>query len=674
MWAFDILNEPEKLEISPFELSKEDISNWKLSFNLFKKLNIFFKENFDDISNYDIFSTSKEKRGEILWKLDELWINNDSLEKIDINKKWYLQIIYLENWERKEIYFDLLERGDFYKWNLLEIGQQKKHNEKQSILNLEKTDKILDAMDYMLLEVKKWIFGWEINKKDYLWTQKFWKELGWKTLKELQVIFKKYFENIDNIDIKSLPISIQRDILKQKKKYLEIVMWIGDTYESAAQFLRESEKGFESITENLIKNYSIRESLDFLIDFHKKIDDNNYQSTSVERSYEYTMTTLHSLVLTKLKNENASDQYFLKYAKIITWRWKVINYSNWDIDWRNSDIDDNLRDQKNSNDAILFIMNRKWGIIEKINKEKSIDIVDEKIENKKPLLIVNNLRNIYYESFWIERKYIKEFDDLLKLSWYEDILNLWEKDYSDLNIGQKIKVSVLYRVLEKFKSWKNIWDKVKDIDFIDNSRFAQEEFAWLFNEVAKDYIEESMNESEVFFSSTNFFWKSAKDYWFRWSDAEIFELFQDINGAGLLDFSDNTISWLKTTWKIAWVMTIAIAVPFLILPAATIVTQGASAWAAASIASMAINPKWYDTVWEAIVDISSDVVVWTVTWAAWWYLAKIMWVETAELFSKQWWKVAWIFALDLAFLWLVPEAWRMMYVDSVYHNQDILDK
>lgn len=687
----------EKQIISPFELSKEDISAWYLSFNLWRKLNAFLIGKTKNIWNSDIIEKSNEYRRLIFLKLDELDINEESLEKIDISNNGYLKIIYLKEWNSNEIYFDLLDNWNFYKGDLPKIKTEKENNEKNIIKNLEKSDKILEAMDYIFINNKKELFGWELNNNDKLSINKFWSELNWKNLKDLQINFNQYFEEIDKINIQELPENIKNEILIQKSKYLEMVMGIWDKYEWAAKYLRVTEKWFNNITSSLISDYSIKEWLILLKDFHRKIDDNNYQSTSVEKSYKYTMETLHYLLLEKLKSENSSDIDFLNYAKIITWRWNLISTN--DIDWEDSDIDDNLRDQEKANDAILYIMNRKWWIIEKINTNKSNKLIDEKVEKKSPSKIVNDLRNAYNFSFWNENKIINSFDNTLISCWYWDIFNLWDKKYSDLNISEKTKISVLYRVLEKLRKWKNIFDQVKEFDITDNSKFSQNEFSLLFKEVAKDYVEDSINKTDIFWSEENFFWERAKEYWFKWIDAEIFELFQDINWVWLLDFSDNTIEWLKATWKFAWVIAVAIAVPFLILPSATIIAQGAAAWAAASVASMAINPKWYDTVWEAMVDISSDIVLWWFTWALWWALAgwiwlnwqkffatkmwidgniwnfiwRWFWVESSEFLSKEWLKVAWVFALDLLFLWLIPEASRMIYLDSIFHNTKVID-
>jgi len=124
-------------------------------------------------------------------------------------------------------------------------------------------------------------------------------------------------------------------------------------------------------------------------------------------------------------------------------------------------------------------------------------------------------------------------------------------------------------------------------------------------------------------------------------------------------------------------------------------------WATASVASIAINPKWYDSIWEWATDITTDILVWAITWLLWWKLVQMKWVEylvkndwtrillTNEMKISMWVKIkeaiispakyweAWfklnkaIFASDLIFLWLIPEAWRMMLIDWLFHKESI---
>lgn len=685
----------EKAEISSLNLLKEDISSPFFEIKLWINLNKFYSENWDFVLVSDAIEKSQQVQDLFIKKLKELNIQKETIQKIEIKTNWEMIVSYLNGEKKEDIVFHLLDDNEIFKWNIDELNQQRESQVLDTVNELEKTDKILQAMDYIFTKNDEEWWFWAINDKDILKTWKFWEEYRWKDLKYLKNAYEEAFSNIDSIDFEIFPQNVKDDILRQKKLYLEMIMWIWDKYEWAAKYLKIDEESFKKISQDLVNNLTIQNLLLLLKDFHTKIDENNFQSTSVERSYKLTMETLHRLTLDRLMQENASNEDILKFAKIVTGRWYY-----YDNSWQNLEIDDNLRDQNISNEAILFMMNREGWIIDKINEDWNINIVDEKVENKNPSSIVSDLENTFYEKFWEELRVTNYFRTMLNSSWYWDILDIWNLSYNELRYEQKVKISVLYRVLEKLNEGKSFWDKTKQMDYIWNKNYILEEFAWLFNEVAKDYRKEVTKNLEKAFWSWDifdrdfYFWKRAKDLWLDWTDAEIFELFQEINWNWLFDLSDTSIDNLKTTWKFVWVLAIWIAVPFIVLPWAALVAQWAAAWAAATLASMALYPKWYDTMWEAFFDISSDLLVWTVTWVLWWALAarfgipkdELVWLTKIEVIKKIFktksdildpnWKIkeAWIFALDLTFLWLIPEVWRMMLVDKIYHSEGVFEE
>ena len=664
-------NEILGIEKTPsLTILKEDISNpfFEISFELnIKKI---LENKTDILLTSDLIKKSKQKKSEILDKLQELDINLELLEKIEIKESGEVFVDYSTKGEQKQIVFDLLDEVNFFKWNKAEKKEKKEKNSKNIIKILEKSDRVLDSMDYIFTKNEKEWF-WEINNLDFLLTNKFWRDLNWMNLKHLKSKVDIYFKEIDSIKLKDLPESSRQEILKQKSRYLEMTMWVWDKYEWAAKYLELEKISFNNIVNTLIDNYTTKEILIYLKELHKKIDDNNYQSTTVERSYEILSSKFHEKILEKLKKEEASDLDFVNYAKILTGRWDFEWNNTFSDDFEDSSIDDYLRDQQRANEALLYMMNRKDWVIEKVRKSWKIKIENKELENKNPNSVVNELKDIFYEKFWENLKITGKFESILKWSWYADILNLSVEKYSELNYEQQTKISVLHKVSEKLKSWKTFLEKVWQLDITDNENYVLEEFAKVFNDVARDYMEEMYSSNETF-SKDTLFWKNAKQSGLTWVEAEAFDLFQEINGNWLLDLSDTSIERLKMWWKFVWVIAVAITVPLIILPTMWIVAQGAAAWAAASLASMAISPHWYDTLEEARVDISSDIAVWTFTWLAGWALAKWFWVEGAKLFSEAWRRNAYIFAWDLTFLWLVPEAWRMMAIDEVYHGQDIL--
>jgi len=112
--------------------------------------------------------------------------------------------------------------------------------------------------------------------------------------------------------------------------------------------LKEKQNTFEKITDDMVEHSNNKELLNELSDMHKTIDDNNYQSTTVEKSYKITMDTLHEKIFKKLANadDENKDKNLILFAKIITGK-------------DDFDIDDNLRNPELAQQAIITVMQRK---------------------------------------------------------------------------------------------------------------------------------------------------------------------------------------------------------------------------------------------------------------------------------------------------------------------------
>ena len=106
-------------------------------------------------------------------------------------------------------------------------------------------------------------------------------------------------------------------------------MGIGDTYEGAVVVLQTQEAEepasvdqdhLFSMMDTMLMHKNPDELLQYLADRHFMIDRNNYQSTNVEKSYEAWKYKAHTAILTKFKQENVPDKYFLEFARIVSGR------------------------------------------------------------------------------------------------------------------------------------------------------------------------------------------------------------------------------------------------------------------------------------------------------------------------------------------------------------------
>lgn len=597
-------------------------------------------------------------------------ISIGSVKKIGIENN-YVKVYYNE-WEgNKVLYFHIPKS-----WEEQEIVGPENIEETRNTLrdDLAAYENILNAMDWIFTENKKEFFEY-LDEKDVLKTRRFWKELYGMSIKELQLRarsmsswVKQTREAIPEDDI-ALDIKLQ----EQQKRYLHFIVWIWGKYEWGAKLFEKSKSEIKYLVWELVSSHgSIDSLLSYLVETHTKIDKNNFQSKSVETSYKAFSTELHKSIFSRMQDENASDEELLDFAKIITGRF-------WDIDNR-------LKDPDLSNKIILHIFQQEWWIMDKINSSGQIEIEDEIVWATPPKDIVDTaivkLKNVGWEK-------------LLERIWFGDTLkiNKWD-DYQELGLEEKIKISTLARLLDK--AWE--WD-------IENTEKLEQLFLTVAQEANKAVVEWLNDNFDASWGDWN--GKNSKDFWLVWVQAEVFDLYNDINGNwnGLFNFSDGTDAFLLGWVKMAAVITIAIAAGFAAWPILGVGAIGAwvTVWVTASIASMGVNPKWYDTLEEAMVDITTDLVVWWATWAAWWYVVRWLWwlplqkafamrwvqlnnarpfwiwrlltsgwwVEWAKMLSKWWAKNASVFLWDLALLWFVIEWKRMQEVDKIFHSDSI---
>lgn len=671
-----------------------DVSSWDNAFEyfLYEKINLFYTK----------------------WKIEEFWQNNDKVKDVNDNILNYIRnnldrdnitfvslewnesniiIRYYdyEDQKEKELVFDLnaQENESLYVWDSSdEVYAQKLEDTKMLWKHAEKADLILQVMDYVFQKNEEEWFD-ELNHEDIVDQEGLMNSLTQEyrdKLHELKIDFwdmnllnlQKEFETVlsEYSDLRwwiyEKDLTSDDLLLESKQKYLDMIMWIWDKYEWAASYLKKDTQIFEETLCDIISNKSIEELLQFIIDQHEIIDSNDYQSTTVEESYKTYIEKLQWETFQRLKNENATEKQFLDFAKIITGR---LNDNN---------IDDNLRNQELSNEVVLHIISRKDGVMDKINKDKSIVVEDEKVWNQLPMNIVLDV------AYQIKQQSGLDWSEFMKTIWFWEMLELWAESYNDLTLEQKIKTSTLVRLLDKLRN---------------TDKPLTNEYLWdLFRSIAHEANEVVIDSLNNNFDASLFdweWWKTSADYdHLDLSEAQkdLFDIYQDINGNWLFDFSDNTIWYAKTAGKITAAIVAWVAVaPFVVWWAiATWVAVGLTA----TVVSMGLNPQWYDTQWEAWLGIVWELWLWAATGAVWWALVQWFWTRTAvfankymwvskrkalslwlwfwetwaKLFSR-WWAVnSWIFAWDLLILWLWVEFARQIWMNQVFHGKELFEE
>ncbi len=676
----------------------------------------YLDEYLKNILRKHIEDISVEREIENVWIIVEeivIFLEQTQFKVEDINGIWiennYIKI-YSENWNKKSITY--LHLSEDHKLSYIWDTEKVKENKSKIIENLNEFENLLNAIDYLFDQNGKWAFDfWYLDEKDILdakWAKKFGVDLEWKSIKELQEMARLYSKSLhaERISIPETDIALDIRIQEQQKRYTNFIVWIWDKYEWWAKLFKKSKEEIQELVEFTVDSYGSDHEglLRYLTETHEEIDKNNFQSTSVETSYKGFALELHKVIYSKLKADNASDDTIMHFAKIVTGR-------IWNIDNRLK------ATQEFSNNIVLFMFQRKWWVMDKINESGGLEIEDKEVWDTPPKSIVSNT--------------IKKLDNiplgaevLLKDIWFWQVLQIPEgTDYQDLRLEEKIMISTLARVLAK------LWDTPVT---------ARAELSDLFMQVAEEAnktVVESLNEHfdddwKPWLTpwGTIVEWKDAEDFGLSEIQTEVFNLYNDINGNGLFDLSDKT-KWRLVTWaKFAAVITVWIAAGFalpVVLAAAWVASVSAVAvwatvWLTATVASMALNPKWYDSLNEMLISGWVELAVWTATWAIWWWLigwftkqfshssrlwtivgdqsvwimARIWnwwktflphdrglwrlilngyWVEWAKFLSRWWATNTGILIWDLVVLWILTEVVRAKGMNEIFHNESIFE-
>ncbi len=617
---------------SNYYFEKELGDFWEIKIDIYN----FLKDNYDPLKINDLLDKMEDE------------LENKQILKFSYNSP-NISFKIKENWKEKNIIFNLNEEK-FYSEN--ESNEKLKEIPKK----LEKWWILLSAMEEIFFQNQKEFF-WEINDKDVLKTDIFNKNglnITWKNLRDLQIIYRENQKELFDLPLNEKQ---KKDFLNQQKQYVNMFVWIWDEYEWWATYLLETEKHFNQILDSIVKNSSLTELFTYMAMIHQKMDQNNWQSISVKKSYKIFIDQLNSLVLNRLKKENAKDEDFVTFSKLLIWKW--------------SDIDDDLRNSTLATESLMYVFTRKWWWFEKLNI-KDLD---------KSLFWVNVSDKIKeleeeFKKAWIEVQNDMSFI-LLSIGFWR-LSNNKEKNYKDLDFEAQTELSVLNKFIKKFKRKRQSYDRRNKKNILDKNKINWwEEIRDILKEVSSEYIEESQDEIERLFSSNNIFNKSfwtgkkAEDFWLAWVQKEAYELFINMNWIWLLNISDTTKSWAKLLWQI-WVVLVASVCAAIVTWGWSLALQWAVAWAVWSWASWIAFPRWYDTKKEAVVDLTSDVIIWTWTWAIWWKLTEPAIREVSKLFWNWATTKSVVTWTDIALLWFVPEFWRIWQIEKKFHWQGLI--
>lgn len=602
----------ENLELNKNKL--EDFS-WKDFSEIRKNLILELKEKF----NIEYVIEARNKIKKIEEKIWERKILKFSFSSTNITFET------IDNFWKKEIFIFNVSEEKFEE----NIEQKRLEIPKK----LERWKKLLDAMERIFENNNKEVF-WELDKRDILDVDTFWEDLKWKNLIEIQMLFRKNFLELETFSNSSIFSGKQeKDYLNQQKKYLEILSWTWDKYEWTALFLLETQWFFNNMVDNIIKKSTNTEVFVYISRLQKEIDLNFRRSETVKKANENFLRILSESFFEKLKAEPWNEKEMLILAKFVIWKWKKVD--SWFESLKN--FEDEMKNYELSTKILTYLFTREWWLFSKL----WIKNFEKDLQNTKVSDLLSRWENLWFDKNFFSFLW-KQYSDFEKYS------KLWEKaekKYEELTFDEQILLSSFKNIIEKYeKKWN------KELNFFEVFQESiletGKKVEWIFSKKI------SPNSLEKWF----FRWKELSELLVEWSYSEVereaFDLFKEIDWSWLFRSSYEAVDISKTVWKMIWIIGVSII-------AATFsgwmsfIWQWAVVWATWSVASLYIFPKWYDTPSDMILDLSSDLALWTVTWAMWWQINKII---STKAFT--WLKSASLNWFDIAMLWFIPEYFR----------------
>lgn len=607
----------------------------------FRKRWVFEKENIE-INRWEFEGFLKDyfiKNNINLKDIKNIWIKNSDL------------IINLKPWGN--ISFNIYSYLKDYKFKNILWWKKIEYIEKR-VANLNW------AIEYIFFS-NNFLFEWEINDKDKLKTRRFWNDLKYKNLKELKELLDKENQKLFRIYDITWESKKKQDLLKQE---IKIYTWVWDEYEWWAKYFELSFEEIQNKVESLCDTMDIDQVFSYMQWTKDQMNSNFKRASSVERSNNKLINILYSYSFERLKKEDASSDKFIKLIKIMTWRWKLelkntkdyekmqeFDYESWYLTFEMSS---NFNNALLANSILIYLIFReKWWFIERIKEKQDVNIEDDALKWRSPRAIISESKKLFAP--FAEKSWFKENELLVKL-WYWEYINT-NKKYNELTFNEKVEIWALARIINYIKGNNLNINDIKDLDQI---------WKKLSEQAFKDLNESLSDNFDWYWSFLNIWSVDAKDLWLYWAEAEIFELYQDINwNDWIFDLKDDNVPWLRalSIWLgiIAWIIILwpAIAAAWaawtFYWAALSWIVAWAKLWLVTSVISQGLSNKWYDTYEEMFLDVWSQLLIDIIlsaifTWA-WLGLLKALWLKLNPdllLSIEAWTTKAWF--IDKSFI------------------------
>ncbi|MDP2090905.1 MAG: hypothetical protein Q8K30_04885 [Candidatus Gracilibacteria bacterium] len=597
-----------------------------------------------------------------MYALSRVYENNGFFG--DKLKKWDFESFVIDYFEKNNLNLQNIEATNFYEDSFyihLDNGtiiDFTIDNIKKYLLNInlkgdklkdleKRSNNIQDAIESIYIDNNGIFFNGEIDDDDFVKTNKYGEDLKGKTLKQLKELLEleneKLFGAYDIIGESSK----KNRILKNELKFYT---GLGDKYEGGARYFSMSEKDINEKVSRLVNGMDFNDLVSYIIDTNRVLSENYKTSKMVEQVNSKFLRLLYLHTIEKFKKQNASNKDFINLIKALTGRGALkingdVEYHNQtNFEYSSLEINDGNKDNKLVNELLIYLMYKKGGVLEELANKKmmKVKVEDKEIKGRSSKIIVDEvvgkLNGIYKQNVG---------EELLKKAGFNSLLNI-DKHYNELSYEEKISLGALARIL-------NVFNESSDEDLL-NPNFIKNKSL----ESVQDSLDELNENLSSNFDESLLDWNgiNSKDLNLTGELAEIYELYQDINGnKGIFDWKDkNTFTPGAGTvvMGIGLIAGVYFMGPLLVgqgalLTGMALFKAGALAGAklgfVTGVASNSFSHQGYDSYDEAIVDVSSQILVDTVASAGFSALGlpiikRFGNINPDLLFSKQAWTSA----------------------------------
>jgi len=525
----------------------------------------------------------------------------------------------------------------------------------ETVEQIEAKVENLNAAIESIFDANDWYF-WdgEINDEDVIEDDSFWSELRWKTLNQLRELLELENQKLYQVYTISWESDKKEALLMLE---LQFFVWIWDRYEWGARYFALTTQEISDKVRNLISHMTNDEVYAFITQTNESIETNTKKSDMVNQLNLKLINELYTQVFDRLLETEASDRDFIWFAKVVTGRGRLIRENDGDYEYDDLEIDSAYKAIDLANRAMVHVMYRENGILDNIQWDmNSISIEDDELDWMSPSAAIQF-------SIW----------ELEEFAWYNDMT--WVEMVNELGFWDLLWIDTPYEELS-FQEKVELWWLVRIAKAVrDISREDLEEDPNIINNQLTELVSESFENLNASLSDNfNASWTdwngtSADDLWLHWDLAEMFNLYQEINGNyWALRFSDAsrdsytpTLRWalilwlgMLSAWICMWMLTAG-------APIIAIIAAWAAAWAMTGLISQLIGRQWYDTSSEAIVDTLA--VMWTdaIVWALFFLLSVAFFRRffNIEILGEAFFTRV-NFADMLAFGWAETLAWSMI--------------